>query len=573
MNNIEVKIKKWLGIEKAEFVIDKPFAVFQAENGAGKSSVRDAMLFMLGAQVRLTKGKDRKRLGRDGEKFRLDMSIGNAGLVGTASNVPTIEEVSQLLKVSRKALEYCTDPFSFLSAKPADLKALFSEVLRLDMDWKKAIVERGCNVDLVETLLPDMKKALKKATEMRALSKAADPVKPEDPEVELKGGKVKASQVPMDKLDQAIAQMRKKHTDLVGQNSVFLDRSLSKAAINDIKGKVADLQQKLDDAPDRDEVNKRLLNAKAEKAKLIAEHAEKEGRQKATVEAGKKMVALVKKVKLCDKCQKLMKSTIMQKKGAVDGIEAQLAKLVEGVADAERDEQAMQTLLIDLPDEAGLRSKIAELKEQLEGQVGPASIAKIKEEMESVHTRLQTGTKVRDTILTYKNELERYEDEVKEQARCSEAWSDWDKIAKSIPEVEKDGVAEGLEPLRKIMAAQKILDGAVEISDDLEITYDGRSIELLSKAERFIVALAPYVATLELFKFPFVIIDDGDYVVTKKLKARLQAAMQNIAKKKPVIFFQARPDDETDAIVDKVPADGSMILFGVRNNTVVRLAG
>lgn len=572
-----LEIEKFGGILEADLAFDKPLSIIQGENGAAKSYITDAIRYVHGVPIRNTKASDRDRLGYNGEDFSIKWGFNGSKLKGSQSSVPKVESVAKAVKVSRKALRYCLESAEFLKTDAKDLlalKALLSEVLQLDLDWKVECINHGCDKDLVGQLPPSMKDALAEAKEERAGckgGKAEAPEKPEDPELPTKSGPKKASEIDLKTLEKAILQVQAQREELAERYGVMkltpqASEEERKAAIKELKS----LNKKLEDLPDATDLQDELDEIIAERMKAEKAYGDLQGRQKAHDEFAKKFKKWLDVV--CVKCKKKIQNLVLKAEGSMETIEKHMAKAVDDVAELQKREEKARKQIAK-SDATDIVARIAELKPLTVEGASDEEIKEIKDQMDAIDARLDGGRRTRDAIRDYLHALADYNRTVASQKDQKVQWAAWDRICKAIPEVEKGGVAAGLDPLRKIMAEHKILEGEIAISDDLEISYDGRPIDLLSKAERYIVSLAPYLAVLELFEFPFVLIDDGDFIVTKSLRAKLQGVLVAIAEIKPVIFLQARPDDETEAVAKIITPDKGIALYQVKDGKVRRLAG
>lgn len=539
---ISIKLKDFLGIKDVEIKCDKPLTIIQGENGAGKSSIADGFRLALGAKVRQTMSDDRKRLGRDGNKFAIAVEIGEHKFQATASGVPTKDEVSNVLKVSRKAISFCLDSERLLTAKAKDLKALFSEVLQLDFDWKSVAIERGCNKNALERLPEDMKKATNIAEKNRAGSKVQDLEKPTDPDVIVKTGVVKASQVPLPAMEDALIQVETEVEDLVTRRSVVLDKHLTADQEKAAKAELKKLMSQLKESFDTSKAQADLSKVQKEITTKLSKRSEVTGKQKAIQQVEKKFKEILD-LKLSDKSRSLIESKVMQNLGSVDTLENHHVKLIEELNRLEKRQVKLQEDIAS-SDTSDIKVRVKELEASLKSQISDEEIAKIDAELEVIKTRLEMGRAARDIIRDYHIALSAYEQSVSDNSQAKEEWQAWDEIAKAIPEIEKQSVTSGLTPLMEIVGRQNILSGDIAIDPELNILYDGRSVELMSDSERYRICLVLFFALLELFKFPFALIDRGDLIVSRAAKSQLLKDMAVLSQKMQVIFLQARPEEE-----------------------------
>lgn len=577
MLKLNLKVKKFLGITEVDLTFDKPLSMIQGENGSAKTSILDAMRYPLGIPIRNTAASRRGRLGHDDEQFSTEFGFGKKKLKATASSVPKVDSVAKAFGVSRKALPYFMEPSLFLTAEPKDLKALYSEVLNLDVDWKKECIKHKCSKEFLAELGDDMKGALKEATEQRATCKAGkgeSPSKPVDPDVAVKDGTQKASEIKMGKLEKALSDVNAHKEKLVEKHAVILDRQVSEKERKAAQKELAQLQEKLENLPDVGDLQTKLDAKAAQKQKLEVQHNELLAKQKAHDALGKKIKGWLGNVDLCATCMKKLERHELKEKGAGETLEGHMEKTIEKISHLVKEEGRIREQIAEA-DDTEINRRMAELEVLAVEPISDGEIADLKKEINALDTRLQAGYATRDAVRDYLNELAEYEKAIVKHEQQGANWKAWDRICKAIPQVEKDGVAAGLNPLRKLMAKHRILEGKVEISDDLEFSYDGRPFDLLSKAEKYIVSLSPYLATIELFEFLFAVVDDGDFIVTRKLRANLQKVLRAMSKIMPVIFFQARADDEIEATAKAIVKNDmkGVALYHAKGGTAERIAG
>ena len=570
MKPITLKAKKFEGLKKVDVTFDQPLSVVLGINGAGKTSVADAFRYASGAPVRSLPFKESGDLGFDGDDYSVEVGVGKKSLKATKSGRPKESEVKEVLGVSKKAVEFCLDSDKMLAVQPKDLKDLLAEVLQLEYDWKAACEERGCEKHKLAVLPKEAKKAAKEAAERRAACKQEKVEEPEDEEVEVRGGTAKLSEIPLAAIEKSIEEKEAEYETAVGRHASILDRRLDDASRTQAEDELQDLQQRLEAIPDVAPDKERLAEIEKEKLHLQEQHNEMQLRQK-EIQAACGKAEEVLGVELCPKCRKLVDSRLSKGKGQDRAIEGKLAKTVEKITDLIKEEGRLSAKVDAVEDERELRNKIRKLKETLESQTNIEDLEALKTQLDEFQERLQFGRRLRDKLRDYHNALEAY-NKAQENSEVAQAeWDAWDKIAKTIPEVEKAGVASGMDPYRAAIAKYQVLDGEIEISEDLVVRYAGRRYELLSDSERYRVNLVLYFGVVEMFDFPFALVDRGDIVVTDVYKDKMLKALVTVASQRPVIFLQARLNDEEieEAAKRKVSGIG---FYHVVGQTVKRLA-
>ena len=570
MKPITLKGKKWLGLKSFDVTFDQPLSIVQGENGTGKTSLADAFRYLLGAPVRTVPVKENAVLGHCGDPFSLNLGLNGHELKASKSSRPKVAEIESIVGVSRKAIDFCVNSDRMLEANPKELKDLLAEVLQLDFDWRAECIKRGCDEQKVKVLPKEPKKAIKDASDRRAECKEVEVEEPDDEEVAVRGGMARLSEVPLDAIEASIAQKEEEYEKVVGRHASILDSSLSGDEKTEAEKELEELKERMESMPDVADEKAKLSEVRKEKEGLQRDHNGLKLRQAEIVSACKKIDEILE-VKLCDKCRKLVVSRMAKGKGQDEGIETKMGKIVERVADLTKEEGKLGEKIGSADGFAEIPPRIRELEGLLENRVGVDGLEKLKGQIHELQGRLDVGRALRDKIRDYRNALYAHKQAASHAIAAKEEWAAWDKIVKAIPEAEKEGVAAGLEPLREVIATHKVLDGTIEISDDLDIVYEGRPVILMSDSERYRISLVLYFAILELFKFPFVLVDRGDLVVTKSFKDQLLMDLVAIAAKKPVIFLQARADEETKAGAKKTVS--GIGFYHVAGQTVKRLGG
>ncbi|GAI49959.1 unnamed protein product, partial [marine sediment metagenome] len=160
-----------------------------------------------------------------------------------------------------------------------------------------------------------------------------------------------------------------------------------------------------------------------------------------------------------------------------------------------------------------------------------------------------------------------YQIDVAAYSGTADAKESWRVIRTALPKIEKEAVASGLEPLQRILSSFSFLEHEITISSDLEIAYGGRPYRLMSDSEQYRMSIIMHLAVVEMFNFPFVLIDRGDIVITPDFKANLLSDLRAIAATRPVIYSQAKTEVEIAKVVESISA------AGILDMGVVRMAG
>jgi len=166
--------------------------------------------------------------------------------------------------------------------------------------------------------------------------------------------------------------------------------------------------------------------------------------------------------------------------------------------------------------------------------------------------RITKGERVRAAALAYQSRRADADEVEITNSENAKLRAEWDAIAKAIPEIEGQAISSGIGPFREIVERQNILPGKLEVleGDGVEVAYEGRSLDLLSDSERYRVGLVLQSAIVELFEFPFIVIDRTDILVDLAARAAFSATIFAIAESRPVLYFKAMDPDEIKTLTE-----------------------
>lgn len=151
-----ITIENFQGVRAVDLDLRTPVALIAGANGAGKSSVAEAVrLAMLGSPERVGLKKEYGALVTDGAKggaIVLDLAEGSVGI-----SLPKGTQSGEGLVPQSSALPFVLDPQRFAAAKPDDRRTLLFALTGTKVepdDIERRLLERGCNAVLVTQIKP-----------------------------------------------------------------------------------------------------------------------------------------------------------------------------------------------------------------------------------------------------------------------------------------------------------------------------------------------------------------------------------------------------------------------------------
>lgn len=151
-----ITIENFQGVRAVDLDLRTPVALIAGANGAGKSSVAEAVrLAMLGSPERVGLKKEYAALVTDGAKggaIVLDLAEGSVGI-----SLPKGTQSGEGLVPQSSALPFVLDPQRFAAAKPDDRRTLLFALTGTKVkpdDIERRLLERGCNAVLVTQIKP-----------------------------------------------------------------------------------------------------------------------------------------------------------------------------------------------------------------------------------------------------------------------------------------------------------------------------------------------------------------------------------------------------------------------------------
>lgn len=495
MKLTHLKITHYLGARSIDAALAHPVILFAGRNGAGKSSIVEAVRHAItGDSTRVTLKKDYGQLITEGQE------------VGSVEVQDTLDGSFSVVLPSGKgvhhahpALPYVLDHHAFSRMAPNDRRAFLFNLMKIKTDGAEVLdrlIKRGCDVDKAKAIAPHLaagfdaaaKEAQAQAREQKALWRNITGEAYGDKKAP--GWKAQAPEVSHFDLvaQQSVIDGITKMIDTANQDLGALNAKVS--AANNVRAKLAKAQ---DDAGKYARIADKLQRDTNELAEWKAKVEDTRARA-----AG----GVIEAHHECPHCEGMV-----QIKG--EGLAAKLVKYVmpEKVPDAEAAarlpeyEKAMRTLENAVAnDERDLfiADNAAKSIEELEKQIGeaPAEMAlmaavakvdKLKMERKRASEEMETGRRLH----------RQHEDAANKTASAQVHHNNvqaWGQIADALA---PDGIpgellSEALVPINTRMSGASVMLGqrAVVITTDMEILlmdirHGGRAYSLLSESEQW----------------------------------------------------------------------------------------
>lgn len=562
------KASNFRGLKKADVDFDKPLCLIVGENESGKTSVIDAMKMTCGMEVCGVPAGDRSPLFHNEEKYSVKLCPNDMELSASPKKKPSEATVSAALGISRKALPFALDSERFRMATPKELKDLFAEVLQMDFDWRDTAVEDyKCDAVLVRGLSKNAKEALKEAEAGRRLCKKQEaPEPPEDFDVTLRAGVSKVSTVDAEALGKALETVEGTLNKTLTEKGTLLAGVMSDAQRKETEVEIASIKAKLAQVDEIEKLKEELMGAEDEQKQAQKDFNKVNAEQQA-IEIGKEKYADLLG-KFCEDCEEILAGLVGGDEGEAERLEEEKTEAIEAINGFTKEMTDLKAKI-----EAGDVTDLPEKVRQLEGALekgGDNSAVELKEkEIEALSVKVSKGRKLMEQVDDYRIAVAEYKADLDRFAGGADQRGKWDVIVKAIPEIQKAAVSSGLTPLKEILDGFKFLDGKIEVSDDLEVTYNGRAKELMSDSAQYRLGIIMEFAILKLFNAPFGIVDRADIVVSPKYKKLLLSDLRELSKEIQVLLFQAQADARTDEMVEKGMPEG-IALFQMKDGVMER---
>lgn len=525
MKITQINVQNFQGLRSASMTLPASVALVTGMNGAGKSSLRDAIAMAIsGKPTRVTKKKDFSDLVTEGSKTG---SIQLAFADGRRSEVLLPEgktnffgsDKFESVEKARAAMAYVLDPALFAMAEEDDRRQLLFTLTGCGAsadEVQKRLAARGADHDKVEAVLPLLrvgfpaaeKDAKTRATEAKGAwravtgetygDKKAASWKAEKPVVE--EGTILHAENDLDAIDGDIAATQQRLGELQATFKAQQGRANQIATLEEQANRLERIQQKL--AADKAEL--------AEwEAKVADTQAKSSGQQ---VEAHHE----------CPHCQGLL-----QIKG-----QGLAAKLVPYEMPASSSDEGLAAYLPSYTqardlcaravengkrDLAAAQRADAQLKALEEGAGALVAEADIHAAAQKVDALKSRRKQVAADLETVRSQVRAATEADKKTAAATCHHADvqaWSLIADALA---PDGIpgeilADALRPVNDLLFEYaKLAEWArVQLSSDMDITADGRLYGLLSESERWRADCLLALVVAKLSGLKLVVLDRFD---------------------------------------------------------------
>jgi len=483
---MKLKIKNFMGIPRLDQKFDKPINIFLGHNAQGKTSIAEAIRFVLGKSVpRNLKRKDQAVLFRD-KKAQVDLQCADnwgakrteKSRQGVAPLPPELLESDYLLDLSPEKIGTCLKAFCDISD---DQKSL-----------KETLASQGFDQSRLDQLdFSTSKKAVESAVTRRRECRASDLY--EEPDVD---------DIPEDINDQLtkthklIAKMEKTK-GLPFHQSRLLDAEETIKELGSIVWTEEKEEEYRNAMIEREECGRQLdITVGAlrveESMKTVARKSlsEKEG---------------IKAFDNCPTCkqplnEECLQSLLDEPRKKLEEAENRVRKVVQEKEETDNKlthaakkfrrirEEKLKAVEEAEAEEAAekLRTKIQKMEKFLKDHNGE----ELKKRFDTLNEQ-----KIRmaeyDLIYRQNKAIEQKNDLMEEEHEA------WDEIAKAIPKAEAELTSKGMSPLHdRMQKTQQLIDAQITIDEQFNITVNGRPLCLLSTSEYYLAGVIFYDALL-----------------------------------------------------------------------------
>jgi len=534
-------IESFVGIEHAELVFGRPVVLVTGANNAGKSSVRDALLWAITGLTRdISKKNDARLLAHDGGKMKVTVECDDGWKFSRTATGCTVQDGELRKRFGDPGVvRACMDAFELLDKSPRERMELVKAVGSSGEALVGAF-NQGANAHIGETgLLPgavepildylaggNIDKAEAVAVEgRRAGKRKLDEIPAEAPpaKVTIAGKEIDLSAGTQDQMRAYLKKLEGERDAVMQSQGAAKLLDMPEAIQRDIaeaKAKLAKLQR---GNPGEEQ------KLAAEVAKLRAERdaaGQKVGEAKARYDMARKRYAEAEKLKeKCPTCaQKLTREALagllksIQDEGNAAGIDKEDAevKQVEIGARVTQVQARLDAIKTDGLAVAGLEVEIGSLRSNL---AESEALDRDPEKLAALDARIEMGRQVIAAKEAYESSSFALAQRAGIEAECGH----WDALAKLLgPDGAVRRAATAGFKLETVQAhAAALLDApaAVAVSADWTITLNGRV--RMSRSEKWRLGAAFAAALAESAGLDFLALDEAD-ILAGECKGRLR---------------------------------------------------
>lgn len=500
-----IKIKNFQGLANLAIDVEQPVLFVTGHNGAGKSSLRDAIRIALtGEASRVALKKDYKAMIKEGTK-KADITIGTDDGAFSFS-LPQAKGVH----AESEYVPICVDAVQFCDMKPDERRKILFDLTGCGVSTKRVremLLAEECDADMIELVLPM-----------------------------LRSGFPAAEKEAKDRASQARGSWKAITGETYGkQKAEDWEPEAVDEPAQDIKQNISELQQKLEqNTKTIHELHQMLGKGKAMAMRLesLKESASKVSRidikHQSDKEALEQVNAKVNRLRAADLSQSAMpcpccNNMIVEK----DGQFVEASKLASNITENELgqlpallDSQAMLERTIrnnerDMDIALNAQKEIDELLKENGGDITENALQGFQSDIGALE---QENSELRSSINQYEQQEATYEASLKtadEAAKYHEEVTKWVHIAEQLA---PDGIpanilSQAMKPLQTLISNINSLVlnwPAVSINQEMELMADSRLYGLLSESEQWRVQTVITLALAQLSGINLVVLDRID---------------------------------------------------------------
>lgn len=498
-----IKVKNFQGIANLSLPVESPVLFVAGHNGAGKSSLRDAVRIALtGEASRVTLKKDYKAMIKDGTK-KAEIAIATDD--GTYQfSLPQAKGVHS----DSEYLPLCVDSTAFCNMKPDERRKALFDLTGCEVSTKKVremLLAEGCDQDMTEQILPMLrsgfpaaeKEAKERASQARGSWKAVTG--------ETYGKQKAEGWEPSEELATP-EHSAKAIQDQLSANRVTLDN------LHQMLGKG------------------RVVSQRAERLKELVGQSEriktKQETDQATLERTQRQLERYEAKRLYDSamtCPCCSNKLVLQDGALIDAQHYAGAEFTEadsGTLEELRNSVSMMQRTIqnnqrDLDAATSAQSELDALIKENGGEISDKALAGFQSNIDELEVQNQ---KLQSSLAEQQASEARYQQSLKaaeEAARYHNEVTQWVQIAELMaPEgIPANILSQAMKPLQTLVNNINSLTPNwpdVSINQDMELMSDSRLYGLLSESEQWRVQTIMALALAQLSGINLAVLDRID---------------------------------------------------------------
>jgi len=559
MNIDRLSIKKFCGISEGELVLTRPVTIVTGANNQGKSSIRDALEYVLcgthpeipkkkDVPLELARGKGMKVVGHYSDGFELTRTPSSCS--ASASELRARFGPDEVLRAVLSA-------WRFVELSPQERSKLVRGISgggeQVQAAATAALKETGIDPAAVEILAAEAMKNVEKAETIaverrRALKRDLGELPEEKPPtvVEIDDEEIdKLDEVNVEALEgkkQQLADQRDRLRERIG--AAKLDHQPEK-----IRARIKEIGDQLFQAPE-DRERESTLRKALKKAREDVEFEQKAvaAAHQAKVTAQEEYSALEKLGHTCPTCSQEIAPPLTKKllSAAMERGNTAAKQLEEAEHRQETVKGAvteLETTLAEIEAKhkeiAGLKVEEASLRKELSDCVSDEDLAKMEEEAQTLEKRIAKGEKIIGAKRDYDTAVAQYAKRG-DIEKLIEAWDAAAKVLGKDGQVRKEA-ASGFDIGRVRQHALQLLPGyTIDVDPDWQIEVNGR--HRVSKSEKWRLGCCFAAALSKAAGLGLLVIDEAD-ILQGEARADLLDWLSLVADEfERVIVFATRPE-------------------------------